>query len=269
MRHADPLVSLRAVSRRWGRLVAIDGVSLSVRDGEFLAILGPNGAGKSALLSILDATLRPSSGAVSIFGGDPWKTTERRRAQLRAAIGVVPQRADFNALIPLTVREVAAIGRQRGRAFSSRLTTEDHRIIDQSLAVMGVAHLSQRIYRALSGGEQQKTQLARALAQKPAMLLLDEPASGLDLFWQEQLTDMIGHLSEATRLPIIMTTHIVSHLPPQCRRAALMRNGRILFDGPADEALSAARLSELYGFPVEIVKRGGRRHCLGAEETVT
>ncbi|MBN1515681.1 ABC transporter ATP-binding protein [Candidatus Sumerlaeota bacterium] len=261
---SNSLLRLSGVTRRAGQTALVDDVSLSMRPGEFLAILGPNGAGKSTLLSIIDATLRPSEGTLSVFGVNPWSMSESKRAGLRARIGVVPQRADFNALIPLTVHEVAAIGRLRGRAFNSRLTTQDRSIIEEALELMGVAELSRRVYRTLSGGEQQKVQLARALAQQPELLLLDEPAAGLDLFWQEQLTGLIGHLSETLRLPIIMTTHILSDLPACCKRAALIREGRVLFDGPADEALSGRRISETFGCPVEIIERNGRRHCLGA-----
>jgi ABC-type cobalamin/Fe3+-siderophores transport system ATPase subunit len=229
-----------------------------------MAVLGPNGAGKSTLLALIDATLRPVEGETRILGVNPWAVSESRRAQLRARIGVVPQHADFNSMIPLTVGEVAAIGRLRGRAFSSRLTREDRRIVEESLDVLGIADLSPRAYRTLSGGERQKTQIARALAQQPELLLLDEPASALDFYWQEQMTALIGRLSETLRLPIVMTTHILSHLPPCCQRAALMHDGVILFDGPVEDALSEERLAETYGCPVEIVERDGRRHCLGA-----
>lgn len=261
---APSLIELSAATFRAGRKALVERISLRVSSGEFLAILGPNGAGKSTLLNLLDATLRPSNGAVRLFDRNPWATSERGRAGLRARIGFVPQRTDFNPLIPLTAREVVALGRIRGRAFASLLSSEEQRIVDDSLERMGVADLAQRVYRSLSGGEQQKVQLARALAQTPDVLLLDEPTSGLDLRWQEQLTATIEHLSATMRLPIVMTTHILGHLPACCRRAALMRDGRILFDGPVADALSTPRIADLYECPVEIVERDGRRHCLGA-----
>lgn len=260
------LVDLTAVSFRASTHVLLDEISLSLGPGDFLAILGGNGAGKTTLLSMIDATSRPSAGAVSLFGNNPWRLSERDRSRLRARIGVVPQRADFNELIPLTMREVVALGRLRGRAFSSRLLREDEQAIDESMELLGIQHLAGRVYQTLSGGEQQKAQLARALAQHPALLLLDEPTSGLDLRWQEQLTGIIERLSQTLRLPIVMTTHILSHLPSCCNRAALLRGGRILFDGPIAEALTSARLSELYECPVEIVERGGRRYCIGLRE---
>ncbi len=260
------LVELRGVTRRAGRATILNQVSLSVGPGEFVAILGPNGAGKSTLLSLVNATLCPTQGTVRLLGVDPWSVSERQRSALRARVGVVPQRSDFNALIPLSAREVVAIGRLRGRAFSSRLGREDRRLIDETLERLGIGALAGRVYRTLSGGEQQKVQLARVLVQQPALLLLDEPAAGLDLYWQEQLTTLIGELSRELRLPIVMTTHILGHLPACCRRAALMRGGRILFDGPAEDTLSAERIGEAFGFPVQIVEHGGRRHCLGAGE---
>ena len=260
----EAIAELSGVSRRAGAKTIVEDATLQVMPGEFLAILGPNGAGKSTLLAILGAALRPSGGAVRLFGQNPWEISGGQRAQLRARIGVVPQRAEFNPLIPLTVREVVAIGRLRGRAFDGRIAREDEDVIEDSMQRMGIAAFGRRTYRSLSGGEQQKVQFARVLAQRPEMLLLDEPASGLDLFWQEHFTEIVGRLSEIPRLPVVMTTHILSHLPACARRAALMQRGRILFEGKADDALSAKRLSELYECPVEIIERGGRRHCLGA-----
>ncbi len=258
-----PLVELAGVCCRAGGRTLVAHATLHVGPGEFLAILGPNGAGKSTLLNLMDATLRPADGTVRLFSRDPWTAPERERARLRARIGFVPQRTDFNPLIPLAAREVVALGRLRGRAFASRLAKEDERLIDEALERMGVADLARRVYRSLSGGEQQKIQLARALAQEPDLLLLDEPAAGLDLRWQEQLTATVEGLSQTLRLPIVMTTHTLGHLPACCERAALLRGGRILFDGPAAEALAAPRLAQLYECPVEIVERDGRRHCLG------
>ncbi len=255
---------LTGVSFRAGGREIVANASLALRPGEFLAILGPNGAGKSTLLGLMNATLRPAAGAVRLFGRDPWAAGEAARSRLRARVGVIPQRAEFNPRIPLTAREVVAIGRLRGRAFAGRLSREDEIRIEEAMERLGVAPLARRLYRSLSGGEQQKTQIARALAQEPDLLLLDEPASGLDLPWQERLTDLIGELAATLRAPIVMTTHGLHHLPAGCGRAALMRGGRILFDGPAREALSAARLAGLYDYPVEVLERGGRRWLVGA-----
>jgi ABC-type cobalamin/Fe3+-siderophores transport system ATPase subunit len=260
----NPLLHLESVSCQVNKATLVEQISLSVLSGQFLAILGTNGAGKTTLLSILDATLRPSRGTLSVFGQNPWSLSEARRAKMRAGIGVVPQRTDFNSLIPLSVHEVVAIGRLSGQAFKSSLSGEDRQIIDESMALMGISSMAGRGYRTLSGGEQQKVQLARALAQKPALLLLDEPAAGLDLYWQEQLTTLIGRLNESLGLPVVMTTHILHHLPSCCQRAALMYKGRILFDGPVEEAICPERIGQAFGLPVEILEHGGRRYCLKA-----
>jgi len=254
---------LEGVSLCVGKKNLIRNLTLCVQPGNFLVVLGPNGAGKSTLLALLDATLKPSTGRVELFGRNPWEGSERDRAALRVRIGVVPQRTDFNPLIPLTVREVVAIGAFRGNAFSSRLSREDENRIDEAMERMGITGFAHRTYRSLSGGEQQKVQLARAIAQKPSLLLLDEPASGLDLRWQEYLTEIIAQLSRTQSLSIVMTTHILSHVPTGCKRVVLMRDGCILFDGAAELALTSERLGELYDCPVEIIRREGRWHCLG------
>jgi iron complex transport system ATP-binding protein len=147
---------------------------------------------------------------------------------------------------------------------TGRLAISEQTRIDEALEQMDIAHLGRRAYRNLSGGEQQKVQLARALVQKPELLLLDEPTTGLDLDWQERLVELVGGLSQTRGLTVVMTTHALSHLPACCQRAILLRAGRVLFDGPAHEALTAGRLGELYGCPVEVIERHGRYHCLSA-----
>lgn len=260
----DPLIVLRGVTCRAGAATLVSGIDLEVRRGEFIGILGPNGAGKSTLLSVMNLTARPAEGHCVLLGRDPWIESEAGRSRLRGRIGTVAQRADYQRLAPLTSAEVVAIGRLGPRGLLARLNREDHAAIEQAMERMGCAALARRAYRSLSGGEQQKVQLARALAQCPELLLLDEPTTGLDFDWQERLVALIEELNRADGLTILMTTHALGHLPAGCGRAMLLRGGRMLADGPAAETLQAGPLSALYGCAVEVAERGGRRICLGA-----
>jgi len=257
------LIELDAVGLSVGRTAILAPLSLRITSGEFVGILGPNGAGKSSLLALMNATVRPTFGRVRLLSEDPWTLSERSRATLRSRVATVLQRIEYNPLVPLSARDVVAIGLLGVHGLAGRFTAEEHVRIDSALAQLGVAELARRAYRNLSGGEQQKVQLARALVQRPEMLLLDEPTTGLDLDWQERLVELISDLSLTHDLTIVMTTHALHHLPACCQRIILLRAGRVLFDGPASQALTADWLGKLYGCPVEIIERAGRRYCLG------
>ena len=263
---APPLIELEAVTCRAGGRAILDGASLRIGPGEFAGVLGPNGAGKSTLLAVMGGRLRPDAGTVRVEGTDVWAMGERRRAALRGHIGTVLQLGEHNAMIPMTAREVIAMGRVGQVGLARRFTADDTALVEDALDRLGIAPLAGRTYRSLSGGERQKVQIARALAQRPDMLMLDEPMNGLDMDWQERLVTLIGRLSAmagdgSEGLPVIMTTHMTGHLPPACRRVLLIKTGRIVFDGPAREALTRDRLEALYGCRVEVTEHGGRRHC--------
>jgi ABC-type cobalamin/Fe3+-siderophores transport system ATPase subunit len=259
----EPL-RLDSIECRAAKLRILDGIRLNVTQGEFVGILGPNGAGKSTLLAILNATRQPDRGKVFLFNQDPWALNEKGRAALRTRVAMVLQRNEYSRLAPLTASDVVLTGLLGARGLFGRITPGDQTRIKEVMALLGVEQLARRAYRSLSGGEQQKTQLARALAQQPEVLLLDEPTTGLDPDWQERLVAIIDALADSLKLTVLMTTHTPGHLPPCCKRVVLMERGRILHDGPAAEALSPERLGELYGCSVSVVEQDGRRHCLPA-----
>ncbi len=263
---APVLFDLNHASFCAGKAMLVRDVNLRVGPGEFIGVLGPNGAGKSTLLGLMNLTLRPTGGEIAVFGTNPWSESESTRARLRGRIGSVLQRADFQHIAPLTAFETAAIGRMGAAGgLAGRLRAEDMSLIEGAMERAGCAHLARRAYRSLSGGEQQKVQLARALAQRPEALLLDEPTAGLDIDWQERIIALIEDLSRREGLAIVMTTHALGHLPAGCGRVILLRDGRIVADGPAGEILQSGPLSELHGCPVEVAERGGRRFCVGAK----
>jgi len=262
----QPVAALDGAGYRVGRTTILEPANLSISQGEFVGIIGPNGAGKSTLLNLFNATLHPSVGRTWLFGRNPWAFSERERVRMRSRAAMVFQRSEYNAGIPLTVRDVVAMGRLGARGLLGRRSARDDACVDESLTRLGMTHLAQRVFRSLSGGEQQKVQLARALAQQPDLLLLDEPTTGLDLDWQERLVKLTSEVSRSLAMPVVMTTHTLNHLPVCCQRIVLLRGGRILFDGPVDEALTVERVSTLYGCPVEIIAHRGRRYCMGIPE---
>lgn len=244
---ADVLVALTgAVVGAAGRS-RLGPVDLTVRRGAFVGVVGPNGAGKSTLLAALAGAVRLSTG---------------RREAGALSIGVLLQHHDFLPDLPVTVRDVVALGRLAGRPPWSRAQRTDATVVDTALAAMGLETLQHRPYRTLSGGERRKAQLARLLAQQPDLVLLDEPTANLDPDWQERLTGLVAVLHVRHRATVVMVTHDVGRLPAGCTEVVLLRRGRVLAAGPPEQALTAASLSDLYGCPLEVVARGGRRFAL-------
>lgn len=257
------VIEISDVSFRVGSKILLENIDLTVRKGEFLGLLGPNGAGKSTLLNLMNSSLHPGTGELRIFGETPSSPGGAGIWEICRRIAFVPQSLDFNPAVPLTAREVVEMARSGRRGPLHALTPEDHDIARSSMERLGVLNLAKRTYRSLSGGERQKVQLARALAQEPDLLLLDEPTVGLDMDWQERLVEIIGELFQDLGLTICMSTHITSHLPSCCNRAILLREGRMLYDGSFREALTPERLGGLFDCPVRTIEQRGRIYCIG------
>ena len=231
---------------------------LEAPPGEFLAVIGRNGAGKTTLLNLCCGLLAPTRGRVFINGHE---LRGMQMPRLRQMIGYLPQAADYNADLPLTVEEVVRLGRAARRGLLRRFNTEDRAIAERWIEHLGLADFRRRTFRTLSGGEQQKVLLARAMAQEPALLLLDEPGAHLDIDWRRRLTDTIEGIYLETRVTVVMVSHDVALIPACCTRVALMDAGRLIASGPPDEALDPAALSALYRCPVDVWERHGVRYA--------
>lgn len=254
----NKLIELQNVCVRHGATTVLQEISLSLDAGAFLAVLGPNGAGKTSLLNVV-AGFAACTGAVRVLGAEVSLLSAWDRARKRCRIGYVPQlHTRPQAVLPLSVREVVAMGRSGRRGIGRRLTAMDEQVCDRVLEQMELVPLANRPYGVLSGGEQRKVQLARALAQEPEILLLDEPAGHLDFRWQEQIAALIDAVWRDAALTVIMVTHDPRHLPAAMTHVALMAAGRITRWGSPDECLDGPSLSALYQVPLKRVAAGGR-----------
>jgi zinc transport system ATP-binding protein len=210
-----------------GRAVLED-VDLRVETGEFVAIAGPNGGGKTTLLRIVLGLERPTAGEALLFG-EPADRLSRR-----ARIAYLPQRARLGVSAPATVREVVAAGRVAGGGLLGPLRRRDRAVVAASIARVGLSDRADEPLRTLSGGQQQRAFVAKALAAEPALLVLDEPTTGVDPEAQEAL----GALLERLHAELAMTTLYVSHefgaVERFVERLVLVRGG-IVFDGSPDE----------------------------------
>ncbi|MBN1554455.1 MAG: ABC transporter ATP-binding protein [Phycisphaerae bacterium] len=250
--HLDDF-SVRAGHRE---ILSVD--SLAVSRGEFVGLLGPNGAGKSTLLRCLLGMQPHARGGAHVLDRRVNRLPSGDLARLRRRVGFVPQILPARSEMPLTVREVVAIGRTGIAGLLLPLKSGDWRIVDEWLERLGLTSLARRGFSEISGGEQRKTLIARAMVQNPELLLLDEPTANLDLGWRERIVELVEELYRQTRITVILVCHELEVLPPCCSRVVVLDEGKIIADGGPGEILTAARIQSLYGPTLEVVHNAGR-----------
>ena len=240
----DPIVEVRQVRHAYGARVAVDGVSFSAREGEFVGLLGPNGAGKSTLIRLVAGLLAPSSGSVRLAGFDPHATPRRLVARMCALVPQEP-RLDW----PFTVRDVVMMGRSAHQGLLAIPGRDDLGAVEGALVACDLVHLAGRRVDALSGGERRRVFFARALAQEPRVLLLDEPTAFLDLAHQVAAMEM-ARLAARGGLCVVAVLHDLNLAAAACDRLVALRDGKVVAEGRPAEVLTEARVREVWGVPV-------------------
>jgi len=247
---------------RGGRDLLHD-VELTVRAGEHWALLGPNGAGKSTLLAVLGATGHPSAGTVELLGHRLGRVDVR---QLREHIGHVDPR--HRMLSPLTVLETVLTGLTGTTDLMVRWEPSAEQVAraEQHVADVGLSARRDARWPVLSQGERGRALIARALMAEPRLLLLDEPATGLDVAAREHLLETVDALRvRQPELGSVMVTHHLEDLPASTSHAMLLRDGGVVAQGRADEVMSSARVSAAFDFPLAVERSGGRWHARRAD----
>ena len=244
----------------------LDDITWEVEEGQRWVILGPNGAGKTTLLQLAAGRIHPTRGVAGILGevlGAVDVFELRPRIGLSSA--AVAQRLPAGELVRdvVVTASYGIVGRWR-----ESYDTLDHARAADLLEALGVAHLSDRTFGTLSEGEGKRVQIARALMTDPELMLLDEPAAGLDLGGREDLVARLGALAADVDAPaMVLVTHHVEEIPPSFTDVLLMREGRVVAAGPLEITLTAANLSETFGLPL-VVERHGERWSARAAVTV-
>jgi len=258
-------LSLSGVRVRRGGRIILDVESLQIPSGAFVGVIGTNGAGKTTLLKVCCGLIHPNHGTVKFAGKDLVKLSPWSKSNVRKGVGYIPQTAEYNCELPFTVREVVAMGRISVRPLLSRLTRTDDEIVDNWIERLGLGGLCGQTFRSLSGGEQQKVLVARAMAQAPAVLMLDEPCANLDFNWKYQITEILEQLYHQTGVTILLVSHDTSLLPQACSRIVLLHQGHISADGDIDEVFASEALQVAYHCRIETVRLGGRKYLVNKE----
>ncbi len=229
---------------------ALDGVDLTLAPGELLGVVGPNGSGKTTLLRALLGAARLEQGRVELDGRPlaAWRPRDLARV-----VGVVPQREEH--LYALRVRETVALGRYAWLGPLEAERDADRHAVAEAMARCDVLDLADRRTDTLSGGEWQRVRIARALAQEPRALLLDEPTASLDVRHEMEVFELIRRLA-GQGMAILVITHHLNLAARFASRLLLLRQGRVAAVGPPEEVLESGRLAQVFDWPVAVHRFG-------------
>lgn len=257
-----PLIEFQNVTVQRGERVVLDGVTLSIAQGEHVAVLGPNGSGKSTLIKMISRELypllKPEPWSLRIMGRERWHLFD-----LRNHLGIVS-----NDWMQMCTRDYSGYEIVLSGFFGSVGIWPNHEVTREMetkardvMGVLEISHLAERNTNEMSSGEARRILIGRALVHDPQALVLDEPTSSLDLHATHELREILRKLA-ASGIGIIMVTHHLPDIIPEMRRVVLFRDGRVYCDGPKEQVLRAETLSGLFRIPVEVLERGGYYHVL-------
>lgn len=216
-------------------------ITISIKQGDFVAIIGPNGAGKTTLLETLNGLLPHTAGNIRIMGQD----LSKNGVNLRKIIGYVPQEFTVDPLSPFLVNDIILMGRYGQVGLLKKISKDDHLLVDESLQFMGIEDLKCRPIGKLSGGQLQKVMLARVIAKKPSLLFLDEPFSNLDYRTTHRVIQQISQLHDSNRWTTLLVMHDLNMIPERCNRIIYLEEGRVTKDDIPEKILTEELLTIL------------------------
>ena len=261
MNNLSELNSIEAKNLKlsYGSKVIVPDVSLLIDKPEIISIIGPNGSGKSTLLKALSRILKPVGGSVVLNGKDIQKIPTKEVARKMA---VLPQ----TLLTPgdMTVEDLVACGRSPHRGMFAKLSEHDSFHIKEAIKLTTLENFAHRRIDTLSGGERQRAWLAMALAQKPKILMLDEPTSYLDIRHQLELMNLVKHLHQKIKITVIMVLHDLNHAARYSDRIIAVKNGEIYADGKVPDVFTTETLKYLYEVEATVmnIEQEGGRHLV-------
>jgi ABC-type Mn2+/Zn2+ transport system ATPase subunit len=246
-----PVIRFSGATLAYSRGIALKDVTLDIYPGEFVGMIGPNGSGKTTLLKAVLGLIKPIQGSVQIFDC----SCHKLRCHHRARIGYLPQKEQVDPDFPITVMETVMMGRYGAIGLLRRPGRADRALALHALEEVEMADYQDAPLGHLSGGQQQRVLIARALAQQPEVLLLDEPTTGIDAPTQHSIIRLISKLHRDLKLTILLVTHDINMISPFVDRLALI-NGKLYAIGRPPEVLTQETLSEIYGKQVVVTTKG-------------
>jgi len=215
-------------------------VSFTLEKGDYLGLVGPNGSGKTTLIKLLLGLVKPSGGAISIFGQDPQEFREWQR------IGYLPQKTAFNPLFPATVKEVVSLGLLSRKRFPKRMARSDRAFVEAALGLMDIKDIRHKLIGELSGGQQQRVFLAKALVGEPELLILDEPTTALDPETREKFFETLQDLNRTRSVTIIIITHDTGTIGEYASKL-LYLDKKVVFCGSFDDFCKSSGMTSYFG----------------------
>jgi len=235
------MLSTEGLNFRYREKPVLENICLEIRKGEIIGILGPNGCGKTTLLKLLNKDLKPDSGRVLLDGKDLKDITKREIAK---QIAVVPQGNEIR--FAFTVRDIVAMGRMPFLERFQVESSDDMRIVDEAMEDTNITEFSDRLINTMSGGERQRVIIARALAQTPRIILLDEPTLHLDVCHQFEALDLVKDLSEKEDLTVVIVSHDLPMVVKYCDRIVLIHDHKIVAVGTPEEVLTKENMRTVF-----------------------
>ena len=259
------LLSVHGLTVSYAAHTVLRDVSFEVARGDLVVVLGPNGAGKTTLLRTIAKVVSPKVGTVLLDGHDIAKLPVR---QLMKTLSVVPQ--SEGSVFSFTVQDIVAMGRTPHLSPLAPLSQRDWQIIREAMEATDVWELRDRLFTELSGGEQRRVLIAKALAREPQLLLLDEPTANLDLHYQLEVVELIQRLNRERGITVLAVLHDLNLAAMMGQRFILMHRGRIYAVGNADEVLTPQNIQQVYGVPVVVTRHplNGKPIILLAERRI-
>jgi zinc/manganese transport system ATP-binding protein len=244
MKEKTEVISLKNIDTMYEgeKIPVITDIDLSINAHEFVSIIGPNGAGKTTLLETINGLLPYTNGIGHVFG----KEIKKNKYEIRKEIGYVLQNFEMDPLSPFLCKDIVMSGRT-GKIGTLRFATiDDWDKVWYSMGLVGMIDFANRPIGKLSGGEFQKILLARALAQQPKILLLDEPFSNLDITSKTQIETLLNRIYEKYDITILMVSHDLKRVPEKCSRVIVLNKGKIVMDGKKEKILDSQTIHTIF-----------------------
>ncbi|RKZ07170.1 hypothetical protein DRQ05_03560 [bacterium] len=238
------LIRFNGVSLGYAGKVVLENLNFSIDENDFLGIIGPNGCGKTTILRSITGRISPSAGSIEI--------------SRKLRLGYVIQRQFLDEIFPFSVREVVEMGRYDRLGLFGRLSSEDRKVVEESLDMVELRHMMNVPFRSLSGGQKQRVLIARALAFQPELMLLDEPTNDLDIAGENKIMDLIHEIHHKKGLTVVIVSHLLHVILNHVEKLLFIQDHRAVMRS-IDRITEDGFISELYGSRVKIGTVGGKK----------